>query len=72
MIKYLFVDFMDVHVMLLIGFGFLMTFLKRHAYGSIGSSFLITAVVFEWSILMLGWIEMIKEEKSTFQIDASK
>lgn len=63
---------MNVHVMLLIGFGFVMTFLKSHGYGSIGSNFLIAAVVFEWSILMLGWISMIRNKNSTFQIDSSK
>lgn len=54
--------------MLVVGFGFLMTFLKRHGYGSVGYNFLILAVVIEWAILMLGWIQMIEEKKARFQI----
>ncbi|RNA27206.1 ammonium transporter Rh type C [Brachionus plicatilis] len=46
-----------------------MTFLKRHGYGSVGYNFLMVAVVFEWAILMLGWIQMIKFKKARFQIE---
>ena len=49
----------DVHVMMLIGFGFLMTFLQRHGFGSIGFNFLLTCYVIEWSTLVNGWFRMI-------------
>lgn len=29
-------DFQDIHVMIFIGFGFLMTFLKRYGYSAVG------------------------------------
>ena len=35
--------FQDVHVMIFIGFGYLMTFLKKYAFTSIGYTFLIGA-----------------------------
>ncbi len=50
--------FQDVHVMMFIGFGFLMTFLKRYGYGAIGFNFLLAAFVLEWSTLMRGFLEL--------------
>ena len=35
--------FQDVHVMIFIGFGFLMAFLKTHSWTSVGYNFLIAA-----------------------------
>ncbi|XP_022107423.1 ammonium transporter Rh type B-like isoform X2 [Acanthaster planci] len=50
--------FQDVHVMMFIGFGFLMTFLKKYGYGSAGFNFLIAAFVLEWATLMRGFLEL--------------
>jgi ammonium transporter Rh len=47
---------MDVHTMMFVGFGFLMTFLKRYGYSSISFNFLIAAYVLEWALLVRGWI----------------
>ena len=43
--------FQDVHVMIFIGFGFLMTFLKKYGYSSVGLNFVVAAVVIQWSIV---------------------
>lgn len=51
--------------MMFIGFGFLMTFLKRYGYGSIGFNFLVAAYVLEWSLLVHGWLESTLEEHGT-------
>jgi ammonium transporter Rh len=48
--------FMDVHTMMFIGFGFLMTFLKRYGYSSVGFNFLIASFVLQWALLVRGWI----------------
>ncbi len=47
--------------MMFIGFGFLMTFLKRYGYGSIGFNFLLAAYVLEWAILVRGWLSSTHE-----------
>ena len=58
--------------MMLIGFGFLMTFLKRHGYGSIGFNFLLTCFVIEWSILINGFFKMIVEGRPDIAISIER
>lgn len=48
--------FQDVHVMIFIGFGFLMTFLQRYGFGSVGFNFLIAAFSLQWATLMQGFV----------------
>jgi len=48
--------FMDVHSMMFVGFGFLMTFLKRYGYGSVGFNFVVASYVLEWALLVRGWL----------------
>nr|CAB3265562.1 rh type A glycoprotein [Phallusia mammillata] len=50
--------YQDVHVMIFIGFGFLMTFLRRYGFGSVGLNMLLSAFVIEWAILMRGCLEL--------------
>ncbi|XP_022107420.1 ammonium transporter Rh type B-like [Acanthaster planci] len=50
--------FQDVHVMMFIGIGFLLTFLKKYGYGSVGFNFLIGTFVLEWATLMRGFLEL--------------
>jgi ammonium transporter Rh len=40
----------EIHVMMFIGFGFLMTFLKRYAYGALGFTYLITVLCIQWDM----------------------
>ena len=49
--------FQDVHVMIFVGFGFLMTFLKRYGYGAVGYNFFISALAIQWYIIVGGCIE---------------
>ena len=51
--------FQDVHVMIFIGFGYLMTFLKKYGFTSVGYTFLIGAFIIQYSILMNGLIHNI-------------
>ncbi|KAK8767259.1 hypothetical protein V5799_005960 [Amblyomma americanum] len=46
--------FQDVNVMVFIGFGFLMTFLKRYGYGAVGFTLLIAALSIQWAVIMRG------------------
>uniref|UniRef100_A0A674PR71 Rh family B glycoprotein n=1 Tax=Takifugu rubripes TaxID=31033 RepID=A0A674PR71_TAKRU len=48
-------SFQDVHVMIFVGFGFLMTFLQRYGFGSVGFNFLIAAFSLQWATLMQGF-----------------
>ncbi|CAO1415969.1 unnamed protein product [Diamesa serratosioi] len=50
--------FQDIHVMIFIGFGFLMTFLKRYGYSATGLNLFVGALVIQWAILMRGFFEM--------------
>ncbi|KAK7479050.1 hypothetical protein BaRGS_00029720, partial [Batillaria attramentaria] len=48
--------FQDVHVMIFIGFGFLMTFLRRYGFSSVGINMLLAAVAIQWAMLVSGYI----------------
>ena len=48
----------DIYMMLIGGFGFLMTFLKRHGFSSLGYTFIIVTLVTEWTIIMRGFLHM--------------
>ena len=52
--------FQDVHVMIFVGFGFLMTFLRRYGYGSIGFNLLLAALVLQWGTLTTGLFGFIE------------
>ena len=51
--------FQDVHVMIFVGFGFLMTFLKRYSFSAVGFNFLIAAFGIQWALLMQGWFHSL-------------
>ncbi|MBN3323359.1 RHBG protein, partial [Atractosteus spatula] len=55
--------FQDVHVMIFVGFGFLMTFLKRYGFGSVGFNFLIAAFSLQWATLMQGFLHGLHHGK---------
>jgi hypothetical protein len=50
----------DIHVMMFIGFGFLMTFLKTHSWVAIGFNFLVGCWAIQCTMLFQGfWIQAI-------------
>ncbi|XP_006198521.2 ammonium transporter Rh type C [Vicugna pacos] len=49
-------SFQDVHVMIFVGFGFLMTFLQRYGFSAVGFNFLLAAFGIQWALLMQGWL----------------
>ena len=51
--------FMDVHVMIFIGFGYLMTFLRKYGHSSVGINFLVGAFIIQWHILCGGFFEQV-------------
>uniref|UniRef100_A0A8C3B1X1 Rh family C glycoprotein n=1 Tax=Cyclopterus lumpus TaxID=8103 RepID=A0A8C3B1X1_CYCLU len=56
---YRYPSFQDVHVMIFVGFGFLMTFLKRYSFGAVGYNFLIASFGLQWALLMQGWFHSL-------------
>ncbi|XP_059501422.1 ammonium transporter Rh type A isoform X2 [Stegostoma tigrinum] len=56
-------SFQDVHVMIFVGFGFLMTFLKKYGFSSVGFNLLIAAFGLQWGTLMQGWLHHLKDGK---------
>lgn len=47
--------FQDVNTMMLIGFGFLMTFVRTHSWGSLGFTFFLNALVMQAYIIFRGF-----------------
>uniref|UniRef100_A0A4W4G028 Ammonium transporter AmtB-like domain-containing protein n=1 Tax=Electrophorus electricus TaxID=8005 RepID=A0A4W4G028_ELEEL len=56
---YRYPSFQDVHVMIFIGFGFLMTFLQRYGFSSVGFNFLIAAFSLQLATLVQGFLHTI-------------
>ncbi|KAM6354649.1 ammonium transporter Rh type A [Podargus strigoides] len=54
--------FQDVHVMIFVGFGFLMTFLKKYGFSSVGINMLIAAFGLQWGTLMQGFWHMERQK----------
>lgn len=44
--------FQDVHVMIFIGFGFLMTFLRKYGFSAVGLNFVVAVLAIQWHILV--------------------
>jgi ammonium transporter Rh len=51
--------YQDVNVMMLIGFGFLMTFIKLHAWSSLVYTFFINAITVQLYILLYNFWEKV-------------
>jgi len=49
------IGFLNVHTMITLGFAFVMAFLKKYGYGSIGFTLLLVAYTLQWSLLV-EWI----------------
>jgi len=47
--------YQDINVMMLIGFGFLMTFVKNHSWSALSYTFFINAVIVQLYILLSGF-----------------
>lgn len=44
--------------MIFIGFGFLMTFLKKYGFSSVGLTMLIAAIIIQWGLLCRGFFRL--------------
>jgi ammonium transporter Rh len=46
---------MNVHIMIFIGFGFLMAFLRTHSWSAVGLNMIVSAWTMQWAILFGGF-----------------
>jgi len=60
--------FQDTHVMIFIGFGFLMTFLKRYGFSAVSINLLLACYTIEWSMIVRGMMESEFTETGKFKI----
>ncbi|XP_070618131.1 ammonium transporter Rh type C [Erythrolamprus reginae] len=63
-------SFQDVHVMIFVGFGFLMTFLQRYGFGAVGFNFLLAAFGIQWALLMQGWLHTFENGKILIGVES--
>ncbi|XP_041703445.1 ammonium transporter Rh type B [Coregonus clupeaformis] len=47
-------EFQDVHVMVILGFGFLATFLVRYSFSGAGFTLLVAAMAVQWAVILNG------------------
>ena len=51
--------------MIFIGFGFLMTFLKKYGFSSVGYNMMISAVTIQWSMVLTSWLANAADGKDS-------
>eukprot|EP00658_Telonema_sp_P-2_P005854 TRINITY_DN1220_c0_g1_i17.p1 TRINITY_DN1220_c0_g1~~TRINITY_DN1220_c0_g1_i17.p1 ORF type:complete len:913 (-),score=258.07 TRINITY_DN1220_c0_g1_i17:377-3115(-) len=63
--------FQDVHVMIFIGFGFLMTFLRKYSFSSVGLNFVVAAFAVQFHVLVHGMWEHLWKDTTDKKIEVS-
>uniref|UniRef100_A0A1I7YV76 Ammonium_transp domain-containing protein n=1 Tax=Steinernema glaseri TaxID=37863 RepID=A0A1I7YV76_9BILA len=63
--------FQDIHVMVFVGFGFLMAFLKRYGFSAVTVNLMLSAFITQWATLLRGFLtqEFIESGKFTISIN---
>ncbi|XP_052048380.1 ammonium transporter Rh type A [Apodemus sylvaticus] len=54
--------FQDVHVMIFVGFGFLMTFLKKYGFSGVGFNLFLAALGLQWGTIVQGLIHNLGQK----------
>ena len=54
-----------MQIMVFIGFGCLMTFLRRYSYSAIAFNFFVSAFVIVWAILGIGLFQQVMELRTS-------
>ncbi|CAA98418.1 Ammonium transporter AmtB-like domain-containing protein [Caenorhabditis elegans] len=60
--------FQDVHLMIFVGFGFLMAFLKRYGFSAVSVNLLLSAFVIQFAMLLRGFMTVAFQETGLFSI----
>ncbi|CAF1045088.1 unnamed protein product [Adineta steineri] len=69
LVEFYYSMFTDIHVMMFIGFGFLMTFLSHYSYSAIGFNFILCAFTVEWALIMRGFMFDWNVSEQKFLVD---
>ena len=66
--------YQDVHVMIFVGFGFLMTFLKKYGFSAIGYNFVLSALTIQWAMVAVNYMHNLYEghENDKIKLDITK
>ncbi|KAL7681819.1 putative blood group Rhesus C/E/D polypeptide, ammonium transporter AmtB-like protein [Plasmopara halstedii] len=60
--------YLDVHLMIFVGFGFLMTFLRRYSLSAISLNFIIAVLSLQWGIIVYTMANQIGEDHFTTKL----
>jgi ammonium transporter Rh len=61
---------MDVHVMIFIGFGFLMTFLRKFGYTAVGCTFILGAISIQvYQLTITLWENIISHSDGWHEVE---
>ncbi|UJR20610.1 hypothetical protein I4U23_023735 [Adineta vaga] len=69
LVEFYYPMFTDIHVMMFVGFGFLMTFLRRYSYSAVGFNFILCAFTLEWALIVRGYLFDWDASNEKFIID---
>nr|DBA22030.1 TPA: hypothetical protein GDO54_013113 [Pyxicephalus adspersus] len=65
----IFPSFKDVHLMLFVGLGLMLSFLKLYSFGGIAFNFLIANFAIQWSLIVQGFFYHYKEGKISLRLE---
>lgn len=69
LVEFYYPMFTDIHVMMFVGFGFLMTFLRQYSYSSVGFNFITCAFTLEWAVIVGGYLFDWNSNDQKFIVD---
>ncbi|CAJ0939254.1 unnamed protein product, partial [Mesorhabditis belari] len=64
--------FQDIHVMVHVGFGFLMAFLKRYGFSAVSVNLLLTSFVTQYAMLLRGFLTQSFHDSGTFRVSINE
>ncbi|TMW63145.1 hypothetical protein Poli38472_002086 [Pythium oligandrum] len=62
-LKEVYAMFMDVHVMIFVGFGFLMTYLRKYSLSAVSLNFVVAALSLQWGIVCVTMAHQIGDDE---------
>jgi ammonium transporter Rh len=69
LVEFYYSMYTDIHVMMFIGFGFLMTFLRRYSFSAVGFNFILCAFTLEWALIVRGYLFDWSASEQKFIVD---